>query len=188
MSTTAVVIIVVVAVIVVAAVVGAVVIANARRRALARQFGPEWDRTVDARGGKKAAASDLKERTERRRGLDIQPLSASARDGYQQEWRQIQSEFVDQPVASLSLADGLVARVMHDSGYPMEQFDSNADLISVDHPEVVENYRHGHQIFVQAQANQVSTEQARDAFISYRSLFTELLDGDSREALTQPTD
>ncbi len=106
-------------------------------------------------------------------------MSASARDGYQQEWRQIQSEFVDQPVASLSLADGLIARVMHDSGYPMEQFDSNADLISVDHPAVVENYRHGHEIFVQAQAGQVSTEQARDGFISYRSLFSELLDGEN---------
>ena len=188
MSTTAVVIVVVVAVIVVVAIVAAVAVARRRRRALARQFGPEWDRTVDARGGPKAAAHDLQERTERRRRLDIRPLSASARDGYQQEWRQIQSEFVDQPVASLSLADGLIARVMHDSGYPMEQFDSNADLISVDHPAVVENYRHGHEIFVQAQAGQVSTEQARDGFISYRSLFSELLDGENRELLTEQTD
>ena len=101
MSTTAVVIIVVVAVIVVIGAVAGVLLAQQRRRAqLARQFGPEWDRTVDAQGSPKAAAADLKERTDRRQQLDIHPLSATDRDRYQQEWRQVQAEFVDEPASS----------------------------------------------------------------------------------------
>ena len=148
----------------------------------------EWDCTVDARGGPKAAATTCRngqsaagaltsDRCQRR------PETATSRSG-----GKFNPNLLNQPIASLSLADGLIARVMHDSGYPMEQFNSNADSISVDHPAVVQNYRHGHEIFVQAQAGQVSTEQARDGFISYRSLFSELLDGENRELLTEQTD
>jgi hypothetical protein len=185
MSTTAIVIIVVVAAIVVVGAVAGVLVAQQRRRSqMARQFGPEWDRTVDAQGSPKAAAADLKERTERRQQLDIHPLSATARDRYQQEWRQVQAEFVDEPASALTLADGLVSRVMHDSGYPIEKFETNADLVSVDHPQVVEHYRNAHQVFVAAQTGSASTEEMRSAFVSYRSLFAELLENDQSAPLT----
>jgi hypothetical protein len=178
-TTTLIIIIVVVAAIVAVGALAAVVMTRQRRRAqLARRFGSEWDRTVDAQGGPKAAAADLQERTERRQRLDIHPLSPTARDHYQQEWRQVQAEFVDEPASSLTLADGLVARVMHDRGYPIEKFESNADLVSVDHPEVVEHYRNAHGTFVAAQTGSASTEEMRTAFVSYRALFSDLLEDD----------
>jgi hypothetical protein len=74
---------------------------------------------------------------------------------------------------------------METRGYPMGDFDAQADLVSVDHPEVVENYRFAHGIHERAQAEQASTEDLREALLRYRSLFDELLQaGDGRAGVT----
>ena len=41
-------------------------------------------------------------------------------------------------------ADRLIQSVMRDRGYPVEDFDDRASLVSVDHPIVVERYRRAH--------------------------------------------
>jgi hypothetical protein len=65
---------------------------------------------------------------------------------------------------------------MQDSGYPMDDFEHRTDLVSVDHPDVVEHYRRAHRVHSAAQAaGQVTTEDVRQALISYRWLFAELL-------------
>ena len=69
----------------------------------------------------------------------FEPLNESQRKRYVLDWRQVQTEFVDAPALSLGRADSLVTDVMVDRGYPMQDFDRQADLISVDHPEVVEH-------------------------------------------------
>jgi hypothetical protein len=56
----------------------------------------------------------------------------------------VQADFVDVPRASLARADALITRVMAERGYPMKDFDEQADLVSVDHPQVVEHYRRAH--------------------------------------------
>jgi hypothetical protein len=134
---------------------------------------------VQTKGSPKAAEAQLQNRIDRRQQLDIKALPPEERERYQDEWQQIQSEFVDQPAASLTLAHGLVTRVMHDSGYPMDDFDGQADIVSVDHPDVVEHYRRAHQVFLNHQQGGTSTEDMRQAFISYRQLFSNLL-GDGR--------
>ncbi len=106
----------------------------------------------------------------------MRPLSAAQRDTYEQDWRQVQAEFVDFPVQSLSRADTLVLSVMVGRGYPMQDFDQQADLISVDHPIVVDHYRRAHGIYLSSQSGPISTEQLRQAFVVYRALFEELLD------------
>lgn len=74
--------------------------------------------------------------------------------------------------------DRLVYRVMKERGYPVGDFDAQADLVSVDHPEVVENYRFAHGVRERAQTRQATTEDLREALLRYRSLFSELLRGD----------
>jgi hypothetical protein len=54
--------------------------------------------------------------------------------------------------------------------------------VSVDHPEVVENYRFAHGIHERAQAQRASTEDLREALLRYRSLFDELLRADDGQA------
>src|SRR6266516_2629661 len=79
-------------------------------------------------------------------------------------------------------ADRLVYSVMETRGYPMGDFDAQADLVSVDHPDVVENYRFAHGIRERAQAQRASTEDLREALLRYRSLFDELLEADDGQA------
>jgi len=75
-------------------------------------------------------------------------------------------------------ADRLVALVMRERGYPVEDFDSRAADISVDHPDVVENYRSAHSIHLAQERADVGTERQREAFVHYRALFDKLLTTD----------
>jgi hypothetical protein len=185
MSTSTLIIVIVVAALVVIAVVafvGALVARHRREAALRDQFGPEYDRTVRDAGGAKQADGALQARIEARNQIDVRPLSPARQDRYRQQWRAVQAEFVDAPQASLAGADALVTSAMSDCGYPMRDFDEQADLLSVDHPEVVNDYRQAHGVFLADAAQRVSVEEARRAFIAYRSLFAELLGDDTRRS------
>ena len=110
---------------------------------LQSQFGPEYDRTVEAADSKKAAESELAARRERREQLDIRPLSSAARERYTSQWQIVQAQFVDNPSGAVASADQLIQSVMADRGYPVKDFETRAADVSVDHPHVVENYRKG---------------------------------------------
>ena len=83
--------------------------------------------------------------------------------------------FVDDPVAAVRDADVLVIEVMRERGYPMDDFDQRAADVSVDHPDVVHNYRSGHAIAMSSDRGEASTEALRTATLHYRALFQELL-------------
>jgi hypothetical protein len=155
-----------------------------RSTQLRKGFGPEYDRVVEERGDQRAAESELLERRDRRRGYDIKPLGAAARDRYAERWRATQAQFVDQPASALGDADALGAEVMRDRGYPVEDFEQQAADVSVDHPEVVEHYRFAHAIHTKQRA---STEDLRQAMVHYRALFDELLKPPARDADEQRT-
>ena len=146
MGTTAIaVVVVVVAVALLVIVVGIIMARRAsRRRQLQARFGPEYERAVHTSGSSRKAEADLQARAEERDRLSIQPLNESQRKRYELDWRQVQTEFVDAPALSLGRADSLITDVMVDRGYPMQDFDRQADLVSVDHPDVVEQYRRAH--------------------------------------------
>jgi hypothetical protein len=163
-------------------VVGLIAMAVRERKttALRQRFGTEYDRTVEAREGRRAAEADLRDRERQRAGLDIRPLSDAMRVRFAEDWRDLQERFVDQPSDAVVAADRLVYRVMEARGYPMGDFEARADLVSVDHPEVVENYRFAHDIRDLAQAQRANTEDLREAMLRYRSLFDELLLADGQ--------
>jgi hypothetical protein len=163
----------------------AAVMAARRRRtmALRERFGPEYDRTVGAREDQRAAEADLRDRERQRARLDIKPLSEAARVRYTEQWRVIQQDFVDQPEEATTAGYDLVNWVMAERGYPMQDFDARADLVSVDHPGVVDNYRVAHGIHERARQHQASTEDLREALLRYRSLFEDLLRPDDRAAV-----
>ena len=54
--------------------------------------------------------------------------------------------FVDNPETAVGVADRLVTEVMRQRGYPVDDFDQRAADISVDHPQIVDNYRAAHGI------------------------------------------
>ena len=71
-----------------------------------------------------------------------------------------------------------MTRVMRERGYPIDDFDQRAADISVDHPDIVENYRSAHAIYLSQQNGEINTEDARQAFVHYRALFDRLLGSD----------
>jgi hypothetical protein len=175
--------IVLVAVVLVAAALIWLTMRQARSRALRRDFGPEYERTMARSGDRGAAESDLRDRRERVGALDLRPLSASDHDRFASEWTKVQAAFVDTPSEAVSDADELIQRVMATRGYPVEDFDRRASDVSVEHPDVVENYRSAHSIAVkEARAEgHADTEALRKAMVYYRSLFDELLVVDTGE-------
>jgi cytoskeletal protein RodZ len=150
----------------------------ARRRTgqLQEQFGPEYDRTVGTAESKREAEAELQAREERRRELEIRPLPSAAGYRYLEAWPGVQSQFVDDPSAAVARADELIQSVMSERGYPVEDFEQRAADVSVDHPQVVENYREGHRLAQSSANGSGSTEDLRQAMRRYRALFDELVE------------
>jgi hypothetical protein len=159
-----------------------------RTKQLQGQFGPEYDRTVESAETKKAAEAELADRKERREQFQVRPLSSTARDRYTLQWRTVQAQFVDSPGAAVASADQLIQAVMADRGYPVEDFDSRAADISVDHPQVVDNYRQGHRLAKKSTDGDGSTEDLRQAMRHYRALFEELVEADADAPTTRGGD
>jgi hypothetical protein len=173
-------------IVVIVLVIGVVALLAARKRRsqrLQEHFGPEYDRVVEAAGGRSAAEQELKDRELRRERIDVVPLDPDVRARYLETWHRTQARFVDGPVEATGEADRLVTDVMRDRGYPVENFEQRAADISVDYPRLVEDYRAARAIASANDRSEASTEDLRQALVHYRSLFEELLEvGGSHEA------
>jgi len=156
-----------------------------RRRTsrLRERFGPEYDRAVGTSESRREAESDLAAREERRERLEIRPLSAAACARYVDSWQVVQAQFVDNPSTAVASADSLIESVMAERGYPVENFEQRAADVSVDHPQVVENYRKGHRLAKASADGNGSTESLRQAMRHYRALFDELVEPDADQPL-----
>ncbi len=161
------------------AVVVAVVLAALRTRRtheLKERFGPEYDRVAADALTKRDAEAELREREKHRESLDIKPLDPDSRARYRTEWEEVQARFVDDPSGAVRDADALIQRVMRERGYPVDDFETRAADVSVDHPHVVENYRAAHGISTAYERGNADTEELRHAVTHYRALFEELLE------------
>ena len=167
----------VIAAVAVVAVVAWLLVRGARSRGLQQDFGSEYDRTMARTGARGLAEADLRERRDRVSALEVRPLSRADHDRFASEWTKVQAEFVDAPSEAVADADDLIQQVMATRGYPVEDFDRRAADVSVEHPDVVENYRSAHSIAVKEARDDTDgdTEALRKAMVYYRSLFDELL-------------
>jgi hypothetical protein len=166
------------AVVVVAAAIAASVNMRKRRtrtRFLRRTFRAEYQQSVKAHDSKDEAERDLIRRLERRQALSITPLDQHQRQHYLRLWHEAQTQFVDAPEAAVAAADGLVIAVLRDCGFPVEDFDQRANDISVDYPDIVDNYRSAHTIAANAITDTVTTHELQQALQHYDSVFKHLL-------------
>src|SRR5512133_710819 len=184
MSNTTLIIVIVVAIVIVAAivVVGYQMARKRRTEQLRQQYGPEYDRTIEQADTQREAESELRDRAKRHEQLELRTLDSSQREDFARRWSDVQAQFVDDPSDAVRNADLLVVEVMSARGYPVENFDQQADDLSVRYPEVTQRYREARSI---AQANEngsADTEDLRQAVTSYRALVVALLtdDGDRR--------
>ncbi|MFI5762421.1 hypothetical protein ACIA8F_15945 [Streptomyces sp. NPDC051563] len=174
MSTNALIAVIVVAVVVMLA-LATLVWALGRRRHLRERFGPEYERTVEEQGDKRAAERELRDREQRHGRLGIKELSPDRRQQYADEWTGVQRQFVDGPEEAVKGADELVTRVMGERGYPTERYEDQVRDLSVEHGRTLEQYRTAHAAKMRSDAGQATTEELRGAMVHYRALFEELL-------------
>ncbi len=169
------------AVVAIVLVLAVVAIARQRSTRLRDRFGPEYDHLV-AQTGRKQTETELATRQKRVESFNLRELTPGARDRYVKEWQLVQARFVDDPNSAIADADRLVLNVMQDRGYPMQDFESRARDLSVDHADEVLHYRAAHEISVKNESSVASTEEIRQAIVHYRALFEHLLGVDRADA------
>jgi hypothetical protein len=175
MDTALIIAIVVVAVLVLLAIGAYTMMRRRETSRLRERFGPEYERTVEEAGGRRDAERELSERTQRVEKLHLREIEPDQRSAFAEAWRSTQTRFVDDPAKAIDEADSLVQRVMDSRGYPISNFEQQAADISVDHPEVVTNYRAAHALAMNSAHGEATTEDLRQAMVHYRALFSELL-------------
>jgi hypothetical protein len=178
----------IVIIVVVLLVAAALVFVYQRRRSgeLRDRFGPEYERTVEESGDRRAAERELRGRQRRVSRLEITPLPPDAAASYRAEWAEVQQSFVDQPAGAVAAADRLVLRMMRESGYPVDEFGQRVDDISVEHPDVAAHYREAHRVAVAQARGEADTEELRYALTEYRHLVGALLDDSENPTRPNP--
>lgn len=166
----------------VVAIVALVWFALSRRRSqrLRERFGPEYDHALKSQGNIRRAEAELEARAKRVEALHIRPLEPDDARRFDIAWRAVQERFVDDPKSAVTQADRLVGEVMTARGYPIGEFEQRVADISVDHPDVVMNYRAAREIALVHARGQATTEDLRQAMVHYRALFKELLETSAR--------
>lgn len=175
---------IIISVVVVIALAAAAVWLLMRRRKLRERFGPEYTRTMEDADSRMAGERELRAREKRHDSLDIKPLDSGVRDRYSRDWTRVQDEFVDRPEDAVHDADRLVTSLMHERGYPTEDFEQQLKDLSVEHGRTLEHYQAAHNVDVLSIRHEATTEQLRGAMVHYRTLFDELLSdgGEPRHA------
>ena len=169
---------------------GALAATRMRSASLKQRFGSEYDRILDQEGNRRRAEAALLDRAKQRDALQVSELTPEAKARYAEQWPAVQARFVDDPRQSLVEGAELVARVMHERGYPVDGPDDCTNYVSVDYPELAADYRTAQAIRTGEQA--ATLDDQRQAFQNYRSLFDELLasraesaDDDAAEPATE---
>lgn len=175
MSTTEIIILAAVAVVLIVALVWWVT-TQRRRHELQDRFGDEYEVVIEEHGTKREAERELTARQDRHEQLNIRPLDPQRRKDYTEQWRVTQARFVDEPDAAFEEADGLVADVMVERGYPVGDVDRLMADLSVEHSDVLTHYREAHDIAEASAEERTTTEDLRRGMVHYRALFSALLD------------
>jgi len=162
------------AVAVVAAVTVALTMWRRQRSALAHPDGSEQDRAEAETSVRRV--EELAEQRKRRAELGLVGLSQESAARYRDDWNQIQVRHADEPGRTVEAADGLVVRIMRESGYPVDYFDERANELAVDHPKVVRHYRDAHGVALAQARGQADTDELRRGVQSFRALVDALLD------------
>lgn len=148
---------------------------SVRSRRLRRQFGPEYEQTLQETGNRRAAERELEHRRHRIEKIDLRELDREERREFGNRWRRIQVEFVDRPQEAVEAADRLVSDVMLARGYPGGDFRQRLADASVDHADVTADYRQARAIAEKSRQGQATTEELRQSLVCYRNIFQEML-------------
>jgi hypothetical protein len=159
----------------VALVIGLLIWQRERSGRLHKQYGHEYDRAVDELG-RVRAQRELASRERRVRRLQLRGLTREERERFVENWRLIQTQFVDDPEGAVLQGDRLLEDVMDARGYPIADFDQRVADLSVHHGRIVDEYRALRDIAQRHRRREASTEDLRQALVHFRSVFEDMLE------------
>jgi hypothetical protein len=143
----------------------------------ARQdYGPEFERLAQERGSEREAEQELRERRERIES-ETKTLSQESRERYDEQWRQVEQTFVDDPKASLDDADRVVAEMLAERNFPTDSRQEASEGIGAVHPGVVEDFKEAQQVrqeSVTDSGGEADLDKMRQAIQKYRSVYQQL--------------
>ena len=142
---------------------------------LRSKFGPEYDRTLQQAGNPQQAEAVLEKREKRVAKYHLRALSPRETERFSHDWRIVQEHFVDDPGTAVAEADKLIDEAMQARGYPISDFEEQAEDLSVDYPSVVQHYRAAHAIDIRQNGNRADTEELRKAMRHYHALFDQVI-------------
>jgi hypothetical protein len=147
------------------------------KRQIRASFGPEYARVKSDYGSTRAADRELARRSRMHNSLRLEPISADDRDFYVTSWEHIRGGFLENPVAALSGAEQLTARLLRARGYPVGDRGEQLALLSVQHGGALAEYRQALWVSerVRADAAAMPTEVKREALMHYQTFFEDLL-------------
>jgi hypothetical protein len=162
----------------------AVAVSRRRRSAhLRERFGPEYDHAVGQSARRSQAERELAERERHRAELEIRPLPSAARERYVADWAAAERRFVDDPQSAVREADRILRAALDQRGYRVDDDpDRVASDVSVDYPQLVQRYRHGHDMLAAHDAGGDGTEDLRKAMIDFRAVFEEVVEAEGEAA------
>ena len=82
---------------------------------------------------------------------------------------------MDDPRRAVADADRLINEALRLRGYPVGDFEQQAEDLSVEHARLVEDYRSAHKVAMEDAQGQATTEDLRLAMQHYRNLFEHVL-------------
>jgi hypothetical protein len=151
------------------------------------EFGSEYERMAQERGSEEAAERELRERrgrVERR----VEPLSEESRGRYEEQWKEVEGVFVDNPERSIELADRAVSDILSERNFVSDAGQSDEETergLAAMHPEVADDYREARRIRADVVArsagravddsDEESTEELRQAIRKYRAVYEQLV-------------
>jgi type II secretory pathway pseudopilin PulG len=151
------------------------------------EFGSEYERMAQERGSEEEAERELRERrgrVERR----VEPLSEESRGRYEEQWKEVEGVFVDNPERSIELADRAVSDILSERNFVSDAGQSDEETergLAAMHPEVADDYREARRIRADVVArsagravddsDEESTEELRQAIRKYRAVYERLV-------------
>jgi len=176
--------------VIVLAVLVTMAVVEYNRRKLRAAFGPEYDRVAQQLGTRRGAYQELLRRKHEHGKLELRPVTVQDQEFYTTSWHHLQGEFLDDPALSLTDAEKLITGLIDFRGYPGEDPDEQLALLSVEHAGSLADYRSAQQISRHAHEDtaSTSTEDMRQALLSYHVLFSDLLSDPSASSSASDSD
>ncbi|MFJ4796337.1 hypothetical protein [Kitasatospora purpeofusca] len=150
----------------------AVLLPQWNTRRLQQRFGPEYDRTVRAHGGRTGEAEhELAGRLRQAGRLALTRLPQRRAEEVADRLAALQELFVDDPARSLDEAVTLLDGTLDEIGFPAGD---RLAVLSVDHAALVPDYRSARQVLERSRSERVGTEELRTALLAVRDLCLEV--------------